>query len=451
MNTGSLPEINLSWSRIYPKLKHPILLIVVIGLAARFVLAPLLTYNFDFSGWALVLKNIQADYGLYDIYGYYYSPPWGYILAVFSKLTNLLGLSVFGGQSIDALSVEWYDWYFDATVTTPAFNLLLKTPIILGDLLAGYLIYWLVMDLTDDRKKATLAFAVWFLCPFVITVGCIGGQFDSLSAVFTLLTVIFIRKNRYVLAGMMFSLAFLTKLFPAILIFVFVAYIYRRHSEEGNWVKYLLRAVLGFLIATVVMLLPNILNGNVGDCFAFLTNRVSDGLGGSTSEYTQYLTVVAYLAIAAIALLLAKQMIRSKRDLSYDFLFFGLLTLTVLFLYPSAPQYILLLFPFMILWFVLCDPSIKRPIVLMIIGTTLFSVASNFTLLLSVANYTDFVSISGLLSLIDMYQRPVLGLSVMGWQYYAGGVMQLVSTVWLLVILLKRWKSERVTAQKTQN
>ncbi len=450
MNFGSLSEIDLSWSRIYSKLKHPIILIVIIGLAARFILAPLLTYNFDFSGWALVLKNIQADYGLYDIYGYYYSPPWGYILAVFSKLTNLLGLSVFGGQSIESLPVEWYGWYFDATVTTPVFNLLLKTPIILGDLLAGYLIYWLVMDLTDDKKKATLAFAIWFLCPFVITVGCIGGQFDSLSAVFTLLTVIFIRKNRYILAGMMFSLAFLTKLFPAILIFVFIAYIYRGHSEKGDWMKYLLKAVLGFMITTVVILFPNILNGNIGDCFGFLTNRVSDGLGGSTSGYTQYLTIIAYLAIAAIALLLAKQMASSKKDLSHDFLFFSLLTLTVLFLYPSTPQYMLLLFPLMILWYVLWDNSIRKPIVLMIIGTTLFSVASNFTLLLSVANYTDFISLPSLLSLINMCQQPILGLSVMGWQYYAGGVMQWVSTVWLLIILLKRWKSEK-TIMQTQN
>lgn len=452
MSPTSLSDMGPKLSHICAGLKSPLFMIILLGLAIRLILAPLLTYTFDFNGWALVLENIQSGNGLYDLDGYYYSPPWGYVLAIFSKLTNLLGLAFFGEQVVGALSMEWYGWYFDATASSPEFNLLLKIPLILMDLVAGYLIYWLVSDITEDKKKATLAFAIWFICPFVITVGCIGGQFDSLSAIFTLLTIIFLRRNRYLLAGMTFSLAFLTKLFPAILVFVFVAYIHRKHSEEGKWVQYTLRSVIGFALATVVILLPNIIQGNIGDCFAFLTNRVSNGLGGATEEYMQYLTVVAYLAIAGLSAALAWQMARSRgRRLDRDLLFFCLLTTTVLFLYPSTPQYMLLLFPFMILWYVLYDRSIKGPILLMMVGTTLFSLASNFTLLLSLANYTDLLNVSDLMRWVDMYQQPVFGLSLMGWQYYLGGVLQWVSVVWLLVILLNRWKTERDPAMAAHN
>ncbi len=424
---------------------------ILIGLVIRFILAPLLTYTFDFSGWALVLRNIQCGDGLYDLDGYYYSPPWGYLLAIFSKLTNIFGVTVFGEQVVGALSIEWYGWYFSATAPSLGFNLLIKIPIILGDLLAGYLIYWLVLDITDDKKKATNAFAIWFLCPFVIAVGCIGGQFDCLSAVFTLLTIIFLRRDKYFLAGVMFSLAFLIKLFPAILAFVFIAYTYRKHSENGNPLQYLLKAGAGFILATVVLLIPNIVNGNLSDCFAYLTNRVSNGLGGSTSEYAQYLTIVAYLAIVGISIILAKHLAHSNKDLTQEFFFFSTLTLSVLFLYPSAPQYVLLIFPFMIMWYVIYDHSIKRPIVLMMVGTTVFSLASNFTLLLSLANYSNLVSVPALLAWIDAYQQPFLGLSLMSWQYYIGGILQWASIAWLLVILLNRWKAERLNKLDEKN
>lgn len=441
----------LDSDRIGTFLKSRLFIVILIGLAIRFVLAPLLTYTFDFSGWALVLRNIQCGDGLYDLDGYYYSPPWGYLLAIFSKLTNVLGVTVFGEQVVGALSIEWYGWYFSATASSLGFNVLIKIPIILGDLLAGYLIYWLVLDITEDKKKATAAFAIWFLCPFVIAVGCIGGQFDCLSAVFTLLTIIFLRRDRYFLAGTMFSLAFLIKLFPAVLVFVFIAYTYRKHSENGDPLRYLLKAGSGFVLATVVLLIPNIVHGNLGDCFAYLTNRVSNGLGGSTSEYAQYLTVVAYLAIVGISILLAKHLAHSKKELTQGFYFFSILTLSVLFLYPSAPQYVLLIFPFMILWYIIYDRSIKRPILLMMVGTTVFSLASNFTLLLSLANYSNLVSVPALLDLIDAYQQPFLGLSLMSWQYYVGGVLQWVSVAWLLVMLLNRWKSESLNESDEKN
>lgn len=429
--------------RVSSYFRNPLFGIILLGITIRFLLAPLLTYTFDFSGWALVIQNIQSGNGLYDLDGYYYSPPWGYVLAVFSKLSNIFGLTVFGEQIVSAFSVEWYGWYFDATATSPAFNLLVKTPMILSDLVAGYLIYWIVMDITDNRKKAISAFAIWFICPFVISVGCVGGQFDSLSAVFTLLTIIFLRKDRNFLAGVTFSLAFLTKLFPAILIFLFVAYIYRKHSENKIWIRHVVKSIFGFTLATVIILLPNIIEGNLGACFAYLTNRVSYGLGGSTQQYTQYLTVITYVAIAIISIFLAKHMARSKHDdLTYEFFFYGTLTLSVLFLYPSTPQYMLLLFPFLIFWYVLYDHSIKWPLVMMMIGTTMFSLASNFTLLLSLADYSELISIPDLMVLIDAYQQPFLGLSCMAWQYYAGGVLQWISVVWILYILLLRWKKE---------
>lgn len=416
-------------------------LIVLIGLIIRLVLAPLVTYTFDFTGWALVMQNIQSGNGLYDLAGYYYSPPWGYYLAAIAELSDILGIDVYGERIPEALSVEWYEWYFNATATNPAFNLVVKMPMVISDLIAGYLIYWIVSDLTGDKRKSTIAFALWFLCPFVISVGCIGGQFDSLAVVFTLLTYIFLRKERFFLAGTMFSLAFLTKLFPALLLFVFVAYIYCKHREGHIWAHHLAYAIFGFMAMSIIVLLPNLIEGNVGDCFSFITSRASNGMGGGTGEIVQYLTVVAYVAILVISIVLAYHMARTTgKDLERRFMMFCTLTLGVLFLYPAAPQYILLLLPAVLIWYIVYGGELKKPLILLMIGTTLFSLASNFTLLLSMAEFTDLVSIHTVMDLIDWYQQPVLGLSKMGWQYYIGGVLQWVAVLWIVVVLLKEWR-----------
>ena len=61
------------------------ILVIVVGIAIRLAVGALLTYNYDVYSWALIISNIQAGSGLYDVTGYNYPPVWGSYLALLGQ------------------------------------------------------------------------------------------------------------------------------------------------------------------------------------------------------------------------------------------------------------------------------------------------------------------------------------------------------------------------------
>ena len=51
--------------RKYPFFTGLALLILILGLAARLVLAPLFTYPFDIEHWGVILQNTESGNGLF--------------------------------------------------------------------------------------------------------------------------------------------------------------------------------------------------------------------------------------------------------------------------------------------------------------------------------------------------------------------------------------------------
>ncbi|MDR3206028.1 MAG: glycosyltransferase 87 family protein [Candidatus Methanoplasma sp.] len=419
-------------------LKNPIVSILVVGLAVRLALGFVATYGYDVYSWALIIENFESGNGLYGLVGYNYAPPWGYILGVISVFQDLLGVGVVGVRPTDALPIEQYtEWFLTANITSTAFNLTVKIATFVCDIAVGYLVYWIVMHFTGDRKKSTIAFAVWFLCPFVITVGAVGGMFDSFTALMTLMCVIFLIKDRYLLAGMMFGAAALMKFFPAILVFLLVAYILTKHTGRGIAAKNVLTAAAGALAVVAVLLLPQILDGTLASCFSFLTARAGSNIGSGLGSIERYGTMAAYLGILAASFLLARRLRKDPgRDMDMTMLLLVAVNICILLLFPSTPQYIVLLMPFLAILLVMSDRRLRIPLAVLIVGTTMFSLAGNATLLISLATFTDMISMSSVMGAAEWFQAPVLGLSKMGWLYYGGAVLQYVGTAavfWTLV------------------
>ena len=429
--------------RIWHFMKGPLFIVIIIGLAARLILAPLLTYNFDVSGWATVIENIESGNGLYGLAGYYYAPPWGYILGFVSQFQDLfLSIADFGEKVSSAIAIEGYtDWFFTSDLTTVSFNVFIKIPLFICDIVVGYLVYWLVDDMTGDKKKSVTAFAIWFLCPFVIVVAGVGGMFDTFAALMLLLAVIFVRKERFFLAGAMFSLAFLTKLFPAFLLFALVGYILMRHRGDGTAYWKIGYAAAGFFVMAAVVLVPEIAQGNLSDCFSFLTSRVTSGMDSNLGGIESYGTVIAYVAIIIVSMLIGWKLSKSRSgDPDRKFMFVCMVTLAILFLFPSAPQYLIILVPFVAVYISVYSKEYVRPFTVLSIGTTLFVLASNFTLLLSFAEYTGIIDINTVLSLADWFQTDTLGMSKMSWVYYIGGVTQWVGVLLMVITAAKEAK-----------
>ena len=275
--------------------RRPLTVVLALGLAVRLVLMPLLQFELDLAYWLRITGLLDAGFTLYDTPGYYYTPIWGYVVAFFSTLGSLIGISDLGTFVPEITPYISGPYFLLEYVVSPAYAVMMKLPIIIADTVTAYLLYDLVKDITDDDRKAVLASALWYLCPFVILISSVHGMFDSISAMLILSTICFIRKRSYFLGGVSFSLAVLTKFFPIFLMFFLIAYVFRREGIDRNGVRHLLVAIAGALIALFVVQMPTMVKGQFWESLYFLTNRV-----GLSTDFMYSVTTPKLLAIYGI-------------------------------------------------------------------------------------------------------------------------------------------------------
>lgn len=443
LEAGSGLERHLEKTKKF--LLHPVTVVMVLGLAIRLIIMPILTHNYDVTYWALIIRNIQTGNGLYEITGYYYTPVWGYILAVVGKLCAIFGVDTGAVRFDDLLFVEdaWWRFYV-ADLTNISFNVLVKIPLAICDMVVGYLIYWLVKDRTGDKKKATLGLALWMLCPITIFLSAAHGMFDTISVLFTVLTVIMVYKGKYFRAGITFSAAVFTKFFPIYLVFILLAYIFRKHSgDRPAQIRALERAALGFVAMSLLLYAPMIMQNTVMDSFLFFTNRVVDAAasGGGSDTMTSIVNLSKSAVFIIQPIILAFVCYVSYRFLKYrdgnveeDFLKACMFSLAIAFSMPMSPQYLVILLPFLIYYVVAVDRSYLKPFLAVGIGAALVNLfMCNIMLLLSFAKYTGFIGIGTLANILLWMEAPfVFGMSRMLILILLGGAVQMMG-IWLIV------------------
>jgi len=423
-------------SATVPFLCKAILLIIIIGVAARLIIGFFVTFVFDIYHWGVVIQNINSGNGLYEMTGYFYTPPWGYLLGLEAFLQDIFGIANIGERATDAFLLENIDGFFTSTITTIAFAMSIKLLFLVCDIVVGYLIFWIIRDLTKDKRKAILGFALWFLCPFVITVGSIIVQFDTISVMITLLAVIMLRKDRYIESGVLLCLATLLKLFPGFFIFLFIAHIISKNREDGTANKKLIMFFVSIVVTAFIIFLPQLLDGTLPSAFSFITSRVSEGVGTSTiASIGGYVAICAYVAAMIVSVLLALR-IKDNRDKerSDAMLFDALLVTTaVLFLYPPLPQYVLLLLPFVI-FAMMRDVRYKIPLILLMVGTTIVTVAGGPMNLAAIASFTDIIDMNSVMDMVRAVNSMFLGftaIQIFGFAGYAIQYAGILCVLWI--------------------
>ena len=386
---------------------------LIIGLAVRLALAPLLTYPFDIEHWAVILQNTESGNGLFNLTGYFYTPVWGYILGFEDLLVNVVGGAVYGDRFTDLLGIEAMAFpYYTATTTTPAFNVMMKLPLIAVDVLVGYIVYRLVLSEGGDVRRASVAFGLWFLCPIVIYMSSVQAQFDCISALFALLCVLLMRRGFFFLAGAMFTLASLIKFFPAFCILILCVYVYRTASDRADSLRNLFLAVAGALIVATVVFLPQILDGTFMDAFSFVFGR--------TSEYDvlQAIRTYPFLIITVIAMVVLMVLaLRMDREVLEDNLLLLVLSmLSVCTIFSSGPQYWIVYLPLMTYYIVCRDRNraLLGCTVAMGICTVLTAfINNNLSILTSAAEYLGLCDPASVLAWMGVLDAPAaFGLTV---------------------------------------
>lgn len=430
-------------------LRHPMTLVMVIGLVIRFVLMPTLTYAYDISFWATSLQNIMGGDGLYDLPGYYYSPVWGYIIGAAGAAGNMLfGVDTFGvffDELLPGLQ-DFMDSYTSTSmITTIEFNVLMKVPLIIADVIVAFLLYYLIMEKTEDTKKAAFGSALWFLCPIVIYSSSVHATFDVFSVLFMVLAVLLLRKEQYLWAGAMLAAAVFTKLFPAFLLFVFVGYIAARYKGDRNLIiRNVLLGVMGVLCMMVILYIPMILEGTFIDSFWFLIGRLDSagsavGIETSGDLISSYgmliVTLVQPLIMIAVVYLSYRLYTKGDPELDDRLLWTVMMTTVLSMAWVPSPQYLLIIVPFLAYHIAVRNRRYIVPWAVMSVAATLFAIStSNFSVFLSLGAFTDIMDLNTIVSLMEWMQyTTVLGMSVQNLMFTVMGVAEGIG-IWLILL-----------------
>ncbi len=411
---------------------RPILAILAVGVLVRFLVAPWTSCPYDMYPFYRASTNMLAGVGVYGHAMFSYPPlfpavlyPFVYVLSIFMDPSQfgLVQHSMVGVSQMTGILVPF--------ITHPAFNLVVKTPLILADLALGVVLYRFVKDVRDETW-ARRVLILWFLNPLVIWTSSVVGQFDVLPAMMTVIALISFYRKEFFVAGLALGLGAFFKVYPVYLVILYLILIVWLSSVRKF--PFLTKATFrdaGRMIAggilSLVIVLPFFLSSEAVFDFIFrragyssygglnmwfLVPLVPQDAGLLPDILPTILGLSPFIFLIAIALtvFIAYRLRNSLTGKNGDIL--SLLVLGNVFVVTAIlvtqpvtnPQHLLWLFPFLLLIGSKDGRWERKLYVLTVLGILYFVGLQSFhAFLYPTAVYTNAISVGDLNSAIQSY------------------------------------------------
>ena len=335
--------------------------VLLLGVLVRLALAPLGAHPFDTFVWYDTGQRVFAGQPFYGVTMYSYPPTWAGMLGVVDAVYRPLA-AWFGAHPLTAPQVVrimgrplllgsplLVDWLF---------LLLVKLPLIVGDLVLGLVLRRVAALRLDDRNVADRAFAWYFLNPYVIWISAVWGMFDVLPTLLSMVAILLFLDRRDALSGITFGLAVSLKYFPVLLALALLV-AYRGSLSRARLTQF----AAGFLLVLGGVSLPFLLTnagayvrGVLSPTSGANVGRVSVwGLADSLGIGNVPLWLAAADIVATVALVALFSAIRGRHPpasvMPNLWIESSVVALSVFYVlnYAVNPQYFLWIIPFFVL------------------------------------------------------------------------------------------------------
>ena len=285
------------------------------------VLLSLYFHHHDCSYLALGVDSIESGNGVYGLNGFYYPPLFGYVLSTLAFLADMFGIPILTVDPIDTAAPAILDRYL---FYHPAFPLMFKTLNALAPLAIGYFIYALVKDHTKNEDTAYKMALAWYFCPITIYMIGIQGQFDVLAIMAAIMCVIALRKKSYFIAGALYAISVLLKMFMAPCIIALVLYIWLCERDLKVTMKYTAIAAIGALLVAAITYTPLIMDGTWQYSLTFFSDRVTRAWYMTLATLLGIIPMLCMMALCAIHMIKADSNDADKELLIWVALLFGM-------------------------------------------------------------------------------------------------------------------------------
>jgi hypothetical protein len=143
-----------------------------------------------------------------------YPPPWPLLLGLIYRLSYNLVPNLF------------------------LYNLAIKIPVIIGNILLAYLVKNLILKLNADKKKAQFAWLFILFNPFILLTTSSWGEFDTIVALLCITSLYLVSEGR--IKESAFSLAFAVALKPIALPLALLPIFFQKNNSKRSTLQYLL-------------------------------------------------------------------------------------------------------------------------------------------------------------------------------------------------------------------
>jgi len=200
------------------KFNLAMVLLLILGVLIRLSLVGFSANWFDMKAWFILSSYMRSRplyvYSVWDTHGagqlYSYPPLWAYLLFLIGQVNR---------------AIDWGD---------PAFVFSERTPVIVADVLTALLIYKIVLEWTRNKRASLVYGSLWLFSPLVIFAHTM--MFDSIGALFLVLSIVLLNKGKLNLAAITLGLALSTKQYMLFPWLVTLAFILKKYNLQRCFV-----------------------------------------------------------------------------------------------------------------------------------------------------------------------------------------------------------------------
>ena len=402
--------------------------IFAIGLVIRLAIAPWTSDPYDIYPFYAASVDMLAGMGMYGHAIFSYPPGFGMIMYPFMVLLScFIDPALFGSFHSEILEIREIGANTDLIypfITAPAFNLALKLPIIIGDLLVASMLYIMVREWKGD-KLAKQAYMLWIFNPLTIWIGSVMGQFDVLAVLCTLIAVYFFIHHRNILTGLFLGIGVLIKVYPIYFGILFIIYLLANSSSawKERFIS-VINLISGALVSTILVLpllftTPQMIDiifrragndtfGGINVWFpsSYIMNLTSSLENNISIE--NFFQTPLFIMLIGLALVIVVSFILARSDNlpREKILFASVIVMVIALMFRSItnPQHLLWVLPFILLSSFV-DKRMRTPMYALTASGLLFSMAlrSPAVVLYPLAAHTPLLTISQLNNIIIAY------------------------------------------------
>jgi Gpi18-like mannosyltransferase len=228
--------------------------LLFVGLAIRLAIAPFFAHPYDVYVWYVSGESLLN--GTTPVWSFLTPYSYSYFLFAFPAAIAFRALSaIFGSHTILISSLPPQlnpGAFWNITlVPGPLFDLLVKLPLIASDTLVAVLLYRMVLRHLGDENLALSAATAWFLNPLVIWVSSGWGMFDTLPALFTVISLYFVLEKRFAYSGLAIVIAIALKFYAGVLVIPLLIIARKEGGDNG-----LRRILVSIVLSSTVLFLP---------------------------------------------------------------------------------------------------------------------------------------------------------------------------------------------------